>query len=173
MADVIYGFREGPTSADGPDSPSELRRIVRGGFDLEGGAEFVPGGNRIKTVNVVFRNADVVNSFSNNSGVIHGNQASGNMNNQANALSLSVSLAENGVALSEADLGQVTRYNIVEESDSGGGDVGINKAARIGGDAGSFNGNTGIIGFNQTAGNMANQANNVSFATVGVPNVGG
>ena len=128
-----------------------------------------PGlGNRVKTENVVFRNAVVDGSFQNNSGVLHGNQAAGNMNNQANALSMAVSLEETGVALSEADLGQYTVWNEVLESDSRGGEgdevrPGIRKLSSI---QGSFNNNVGIVGFNQTTGNMANQANVVSLSAV-------
>ena len=176
ISDIVYSGQDGGDDDGGrlTITPSELRAALANGIDLEGQRELDTAGNRIKTENVVFRNADVANSFSGNSGIIHGNQSAGNMNNQANGLSLAVSLADNGVALSEADLGQYTVTHVVEESDATGNDgVGINKAARIGGDAGSFNGNSGIIGFNQTAGNMANQANNVSFSSVGVASVGG
>jgi hypothetical protein len=85
------------------------------------------------------------------------------MNNQANALSLAVSLSA-GVALSEADLGQVNTFNTVRESDATSGGavrVGINKNADI---VGSISGNTGVVGVNQAVGNMANQANVVSIA---------
>ena len=41
----------------------------------------------------------------------------------------------------------------------------VNKLAQIGGTGtGSFNNNTGVIGVNQSSGNMANQANIVSLA---------
>jgi hypothetical protein len=129
--------------------------------------------NLVDTVNVLFRDALIRNSINGNRGVAHVNQAPGNMANQSNAFSLAVSLtAGGGVALAEADLGQVNTVNRVRESDSGGDRsdpqfVGINKRADI---IGSINGNTGVVGVNQSAGNMANQANVVSFASAGVRN---
>ena len=126
-------------------------------------------GNNVDTVNVLFRNAKIDESINRNTGVAHVNQGTGNMANQANSLSLAVSLTQGGVALAEADLGQVNTRNVVRESDSHGvrGDpdrtfVGIVKKAEI---LGSVNLNTGVIGVNQSAGNMANQANVVSFAS--------
>jgi hypothetical protein len=130
-------------------------------------------GNLVETVNILFRDALIRNSINGNTGVAHVNQAPGNMANQANAFSLAVSLtgAGGGVALAEADLGQVNTRNIVRESDSQGRDqtdpgfIGVNKRADI---LGSINGNQGVVGVNQSAGNMANQANVVSFASAGV-----
>ncbi len=130
--------------------------------------------SRITTVDLIFRDAEIVDSFNNNSGVIHANQGTGNMGNQANALSLAVSFADEGVALSEADLGQFNVMNVVSESDSLGGNLvdgcpgancgfGISKTASV---RGSINGNQGIVGVNTTSGNFANQANVVSFSAV-------
>jgi hypothetical protein len=53
----------------------------------------------------------------------------------------------------------------VKESGAEKGEIDgfVYKAATING---SVNGNAGVIGVNQTAGNMANQANVVSFAVV-------
>jgi hypothetical protein len=127
--------------------------------------------NTVDTVNVLFRDANINSSINNNAGVAHVNQAPGNMANQANSLSLAVSLAQGGVALAEADLGQVNTNNVVKESDAlgvrGPGFVGITKRADI---VGSVNANTGVIGVNQSAGNMANQANVVSFASTSPTN---
>jgi hypothetical protein len=126
--------------------------------------------NTVDTVNILFRDARIRNSFNLNQGVVHANQAPGNMANQSNAFSLAVSLARGGVALAEADLGQVNRNNLVKESDSRGRDqgdpgfIGINKRAEI---LGSINGNTGVVGVNQSTGNMANQANVVAFSSTG------
>jgi hypothetical protein len=86
-------------------------------------------------------------------------------------ISVAVSLVgpgEGGVALSEADLGQVNRLNQARESDSVASSTidplfGINKTATI---RGSITGNTGIVGVNQASGNMANQANGVSAAAL-------
>jgi hypothetical protein len=96
------------------------------------------------------------------------NQSAGNVNNKSNELSLAVAFADEGVALSEADLGQWTTGNFVGESDGTGPDGapagdGINKAATING---SLNGNQGVIGVNQSVGNLANQGNVFSLAGV-------
>lgn len=128
--------------------------------------------NVADTVNLVFRDAVITDSINDNTGVVQVNQSVGSMNNQANQVSLAVSLLqashEGGVALSEADLGQLNIGNSAHESDSAPLDttdqlLGINKKADI---SGSVSGNTGIVGVNQGAGNMANQANNVSAAFV-------
>jgi hypothetical protein len=122
---------------------------------------FIVLGNTVETVNVLFRNAYIFDSLNSNTGIIHANQSAGHMNNQANALSLAVSLKA-GVALSEADLGQVNVANRVFESDiTASGTVGINKTALL---ADSVNGNRGIVGVNQSVGNMANQANVAAVA---------
>jgi len=125
-------------------------------------------GNLVDTVNLLFRDALIEDSINNNEGIVNVNQSPGSMNNQANLVSVAVSFAVGGVALSEADLGQVNRHNDANESASNAvttGDplVGINKTAVI---TGSINGNTGIVNVNQASGNMANQANNVSAAAV-------
>ncbi len=122
-------------------------------FDTEGN-----GGNSIFSVQILFREALIENSVNDNTGIVHVNQSAGNMNNQANALSLAVSLA-GGVALSEADLGQFNAFNVVNEFD-------VFKTATI---TGSVQRNTGIIGVNQASGNMANQANVVSVAAAVKP----
>jgi len=85
------------------------------------------------------------------SGITGVNQASGSINNQANAVSVAVGV-DPGVALSEADLGQVNSWNrafsLFSES-----------VASIG----SVSGN-GITGVNQSSGHMNNQSNVVSVA---------
>ncbi len=114
--------------------------------------------NMIESINIIFREATIDDSLNDNTGVVHVNQSPGNMNNQANALSIALSL-DAGVALSEADLGQFNTGNTVLETN-------VFKTATI---TASVNGNTGVIGVNQSAGNMANQANIVSFAVARVP----
>jgi hypothetical protein len=152
----------------GGDVPN-LQIDVPGFAEAQAHAEQVNADNNVDTVNLIFRNADITDSFNDNTGVVGFNQSPGNMNNQVNLVSLAIALTDSGVALSEADLGQWNQFNIVEESDSVGfaGDgrdiIGIQKSATI---TGSLNGNTGIAGVNQSAGNMANQANVVSMAFV-------
>jgi len=125
---------------------------------------FSDGQNLVETVNVIFRTGQIRDSFSGNTGLIYGNQATGNMANQVNVLSLAFALDDNGVAISEADLGQVNANNRVSESSSENDGFGVNKLATV---TNSLNGNTGIVGVNQTVGNMSNQANIVSIAAVG------
>ncbi len=114
--------------------------------------------NNVESINILFREATIDASLNDNTGVVHVNQSPGNMNNQANALSIALSL-DAGVALSEADLGQLNTGNTVLESN-------VLKTATI---TGSVNHNTGVVGVNQSAGNMANQANIVSFAVARTP----
>jgi hypothetical protein len=95
---------------------------------------------------------------SGNSGITGVNQASGHMNNQANAVSVATStdrglfFNNGGVALSEADLGQVNAFNRVFNF----GGVSIASA--------SVSTNSGITGVNQSSGHMNNQSNVVSVA---------
>jgi len=127
---------------------------------------YADGANTIDTVNVIFRNAEINDSFNANTGLVYGNQATGNMANQVNVLSLAFAIDDNGVAISEADLGQVNANSTVAESGDPDDnfDLGVVKVASA---VGSLNGNTGIVGVNQSVGNMANQANVVSIAAVG------
>lgn len=136
------------------------------------GNEPVLDPNVVDTVDLLFRDAEITGSINNNTGIVNVNQSAGNMNNQANQLVLAVSLLgdsqQGGVALSEADLGQVTVGNSANESDSdptadNTSLIGINKSASI---ADSISNNVGVVNVNQAAGNMSNQANNVSAAVV-------
>jgi hypothetical protein len=159
--DVIVTPGPGPEQPPDPESAGFAE--AQAAADQRNGATGDLGPNTVDTVNLLFRSGLIEDSLNDNTGVVHANQAPGNMNNQANALSVAVSL-DAGVALSEADLGQVNVGNVVRESDATAGTtlrVGINKRADI---TGSINGNTGIVGVNQAVGNMANQANVVSVA---------
>jgi hypothetical protein len=95
-------------------------------------------------------------SFSNllvdgNSGITGVNQASGHMNNQANAVSVAIGV-DPAISLSEADLGQVNAWNTVINI------AGVSLASA------TVSGNSGITGVNQSSGNMNNQSNVVSVA---------
>jgi hypothetical protein len=145
---------------------------VNGGSGSRGEISVDP--NIVDSINIVFRNALITNAINDNTGVVQVNQSPGQMNNQSNVLALAFSERPGGVALAEADLGQFNQANQSLESDgqqvSGtaiiGDGVGIHKTASI---TGSINNNIGIVGVNQAAGNMANQANIVSFSAVLVP----
>jgi hypothetical protein len=95
----------------------------------------------------------IMGSIIGNRGIVGVNQSVGNMNNQANQLALAVGEGA-VVALSEADLGQFNAFNHVFE-------VGTVKLDSI---CGSIIGNRGVVGVNQSAGNMNNQANVVSIS---------
>lgn len=144
-----------------------------------GFAEAAAGGEQInvnsidKAVDLFFKVGTISGSFNAAAGIINGNQAPGNMNNQMNSISQSVAFAVGGVALSEADLGQFNIGNKVFEANDPNAEpgvpsdgVGINKAGVI---VGSINGTAGIVGVNQAVGNFANQANVVAFAAVILP----
>lgn len=105
------------------------------------------------SIQVAERDALIDNSINANTGVTHVNQSPGTFNNQANALSMAVSLGEGGVVLTEADLGQANTENLVTEFN----------ATRTAILTASLVGNSGITGVNQASGNYANQANVVAF----------
>jgi hypothetical protein len=107
--------------------------------------------------------AQIVSAIDNNTGVVHVNQAPGDLNSQANAVAMVVSMT-GGVALAEADLGQVNSFLNVNESAPSG--PGIVRTATI---TSAVNANTGVIGVNQSSGTGSNQANVVSFATTLTP----
>jgi len=148
---VISVAYDGPTDDSGP--------IPFSGFaESQASGEQVNYQNEIDSIQILFRDSVITDSVNDNTGLTYVNQATGNMGNQANALSVAVSLAP-GIALSEADLGQLNAENDVFEFD-------IIKDARV---LRSVNRNDGVTGVNQSSGNMANQANVVSIATAGRP----
>lgn len=99
--------------------------------------------------------ADLIDSFDGNTGVMMGNQNAGNMNSQHNALAAAVG-DNTFTALSDAGLNQVNNGNLSF-------DINTVKAENI---TGSVNGNTGIVAFNQSVGNMNNQATVISVAAI-------
>jgi len=109
---------------------------------------------------VTLRKADyLTNSMNANTGIVSVNQSVGNMNNQANAVAVAAGLVSGDVggvlvALAESDLGQVNAFNTVIE-------YATVKLDQI---QSSINSNHGVTSFNQSAGNMNNQANIVSIA---------
>jgi hypothetical protein len=134
---------------------------VNGNF---GGGE--SDGNTVEAVDLIQRTSLIDNSFNGDRGLVYGNQATGNNNNQLNELSLAFAERARGVAIAESDLGQFNTGNLVGESASieDTSSPGINKTATI--DT-SLNGDRGVIGVNQAVGNNGNQANIVSIAAVG------
>lgn len=99
--------------------------------------------------------ATITGSINGNAGVVGVNQNAGNMNNQANLVSMSVGLGSE-FALSESALGQVNIGNHVHEAQTVKFDLITNSA----------NGNSGVVGVNQSVGNINNQASAVSVAAL-------
>ena len=99
--------------------------------------------------------ATIANSVNRNAGIVGVNQNVGNMNNQTNTVALAVGIGSM-FALSEAALGQVNVGNHVDEIST----VKYNTISN------SVNANTGIVGVNQSSGNMNNQASAVSVAAL-------
>jgi len=152
-------------AVDVPTPPSETPGTETGFAEAQASVEQENLANLVESINILFREATIDGSLNDNTGVVHVNQSAGNMNNQANALSIAISF-DAGVALAESDLGQFNTANTVHETNVGTLEGGEPKLATI---TGSVNGNSGVVGVNQSAGNMANQANVVSFAVARVP----
>lgn len=146
-----------PPPGPGPD-PAD----PNGGFaeSQVAGSQYIAN-NIIRTVNIVFRDALLVNSVNGNTGITAVNQASGNVNNQSNAISIAVSLRA-GVSLSDAALGQFVTGNSSIESD-------VSKSTQA---LSSISRNTGITQVNQSAGNFGNQSNVVSLSVTSALAVG-
>jgi hypothetical protein len=165
-ADTGNGFEGSATN-----SQAEAEQI-NGGINGESGTdqndvnhtEAIPGDPAVDQLTATIGGAD--GSINDNTGVVGVNQNAGNMNNQLNALAMAVGLGSK-FALSEAALGQSNVNNVL---------VAINtvKSELINN---SVNDNTGVIGVNQSVGNMNNQASVVSMAvltsTVAITNPGG
>ncbi|MEJ2122888.1 MAG: hypothetical protein P8Z76_19755 [Alphaproteobacteria bacterium] len=145
---VANVFTDGDGDGNGP---------ARGFAEAQAAGAQLQQFNTVETINVPFRDAIIRGSINRNSGVVTVNQAPGNLNNQANALSIAVARTLQGVALSEAVLGQKNANNNVTEMNT-------HKRAVI---AGSIRNNSGIVAVNQAAGNMANQTNMVAIAATG------
>jgi len=109
------------------------------------------------------KSASINGSINDNVGIVTVNQNVGNMNNQTNGVAVAVGLQAT-VAMSEAALGQVNGYSLTNETQGNRvTEAGVIKQASM---ANSMNGNIGVGGVNQAAGNMANQANIFSAAFV-------
>lgn len=142
---------------DQPPPPSVPRDPNTAFAESQVAAAQVMQFNTINSTNILFREAVIAGSVRENVGITAFNQGVGNINNQANAVSIAVG-GDQGVALSDAALGQFNANNSMTEFN-------VLKTAQL---ASSMNRNAGITMGNQSAGNFANQANIVSIAvTVG------
>jgi hypothetical protein len=149
---IAVAIDNGKPPTDPPTDPPQ--QVPGTGFaEAQAAGEQRNNDNFVDSISIIFRDALILDSINGNVGITAVNQATGNMINQANIVSLALSL-ESGVALSEALLGQDNRNNTNLEAD-------INKNATI---TGSIHGNMGITQVNQSVGNLSNQANAVAVA---------
>jgi hypothetical protein len=161
FSDGSGAFGEHPPVLVGPNGLIHHPSLPRGGFaDSQVAGSQENAGNTIKTIRIFKRDADIEKSINENTGITMVNQATGNVNNQANGISIALSKL-NGVALSDVALAQNNTRNNVTENESG---FGVVKNVRT---VGSINMNSGITAVNQSAGNFGNQANVVSVAATG------
>jgi hypothetical protein len=126
---------------------AEQENLANTGLEEEGEAG---DGTRVP----MRRTLDLSGSFDNGQGIISVNQTVGDFNNQVNAATLAV-VPEGGVAISEAELGQTSYYNLVL--------VDPRNTARMR----TYSNNTGIVTVNASAGVGSNQGNLVSFSVAG------
>ncbi len=122
--------------------------------------------------NCAEKSEGIVGSIINNTGIVGVNQAIGNVNNQANVVSIAVDTVNGdgdgnggetiGFANSQVEAGQKMNDNEFVTQGIYVRDSLI---------AGSINENKGIVGVNQSAGNMNNQGNMVAMAVSLVPGV--
>ena len=143
--------------------------------EVEKAAESIAIANQDNFENEACTNCDektdlIFNSFNDNDGVVDGNQAAGNMNNQGNAVSVAVdtrvgSPPENGdVVVFQEEPGFAESQAHAEQQNFNNEVDTINLLFRDAAIIDSFNGNTGVVGFNQSPGNMNNQVNLASLA---------
>jgi len=123
-------------------------------------------GNR-EGVDSNFKSAKTASSINTNSGIVGVNQDAGNMNNQANVVSIAVAMEPSpdaegplpSFANSQTSATQKNMDNRVHELENWL--AGPQKEDSI---SDSINGNLGIVGVNQSVGNMNNQLNEVALA---------
>ncbi len=146
---VSFGLTDSPTAFTEAQAAVDQRNTANTVFQDES--------ETFSSTNPIFDRSATIGgeggSINRNSGIVGVNQNAGNMNNQTNAVALAVGLNA-FVALSEADLGQFNSGNEVEEVATFKFDLIQN----------SITGNAGIVGVNQSSGNMNNQASAVSMA---------
>jgi hypothetical protein len=155
----VYPPQVPPEDPEVPDLPESAGGLAH----AQTSATQKMQGNEIYTHDVLYRNAVISGSIIGNKGIVGVNQSAGNINNQLNAVTLAVSLGGT-MAMAEADLGQYNSNVPVEGTNPDNASVyelNTNKDGLI---SGSINNNCGVVGVNQTVGNMANQANIANVA---------
>ncbi len=110
------------------------------------------------------RRATLGDSVNENSGILGLNQDVGNMVNQANVVSFGFTDSPGSFTEAQAAVDQRNTNNTVFQNESETFDIENPTPDRTATITGSINGNTGIVGVNQNAGNMNNQTNAVAVA---------
>jgi hypothetical protein len=100
------------------------------------------------------RTADVLDSINDNSGVVGVNQSPGNMNNQANMSAMAVIAGDKQLVEANGFAVQASLFNRIF------GDRSVNTNTI----SGSISNNNGIVGVNQSSGNINNQLNSAALA---------
>lgn len=127
---------------------------------------FFNGQNGASTAMLIHKSASITDSINNNQGIVGVNQDVGNMDNQANIVSFATDVtspAGSTFANSQADISQLNENNFVwhVEAPFTGTAPPVDLSASI---TGSINDNVGVVGVNQSAGNMNNQTNSLALA---------
>ena len=100
------------------------------------------------------RTADMLDSINDNSGVVGVNQSPGNMNNQANLSAMAVIAGDKQLVEANGFAVQASLFNYIYSEYS----VNTNTIS------GSISDNNGIVGVNQSSGNINNQFNSAALA---------
>ena len=136
---------------------------VKEGIDLDAGDRFPDQITRtideeIVTTETIFeyneRTAEVLDSINDNSGVIGVNQSPGNMNNQANMSAMAVIAGDKQLVEANGFAIQASMFNEIFADRS------VNTNTILG----SISNNNGIVGVNQSSGNINNQLNSAALA---------
>lgn len=130
---------------------------------VDGGHTAVPTGNLLDPLKVNFnlqKTATIDTSINGNIGIVGVNQDVGNFVNQANVVSFALTRDPNAVTDSKALVSQDNDNSNVYDTEH----FDLNANMRALSISTSINGNTGITGVNQNAGNANNQTNAVAAA---------
>jgi hypothetical protein len=141
-----------PAGSDGTVSLDDSN-VVSAAVDIEAVQSLV--GNSV-VVQGGARSVDFLGSGNLLTGVLSVNQEAGNMNQQANVRSIAVAMGDGGFGDVQIDINTVQemRGNTLLLQDTGPTSVTIDN---------SFNNGSGIVGINQTAGNLNQQLNVVAI----------
>ncbi len=112
----------------------------------------------------IFKSAVITSSVNTNSGIVMLNQDAGNMQNQANEISIALTDAGESIVDSQAWVEQINVENRAAQHEfpfPASPSAPLDKFDLL---ASSVNSNTGIVSWNQSVGNMNNQTNALAIA---------